>query len=200
MALWHPRATVEEGPGWKRNAGPRRGKGAVVHSAEGSRQGALDVLRGAREASWHFTVCKSGELLQHYARDVQAWHAGAKANPFYVGIECEGVAGEALTPAQVGTVGEVLRWLEQEEGWPGMTRGETLFEHREFMSTACPSGRIPWPEVVRAAQPAKPAPVPTARDIAFAGAVAAMRAQEGQPLSGMHGWDKYVWRWVNERL
>ena len=53
------------------------------------------------QKSWHFTVGRGGELFQHYPIELVTWHAGPKANPFYVGVEHEGVAGEVLEKAGV---------------------------------------------------------------------------------------------------
>ena len=99
--------------------------------------------------SWHFTVGNDGEVLQHYALNLITWHAGQEANLLYVGIECEGTAGHAIRGPQLEALAELVRWIARVDHWESYTRGITLFEHNEFMNTACPSGRIPWQELIR---------------------------------------------------
>jgi len=141
----------------------RLGTGAVVHSAEGSAAGAWAVLTGPHQVSWHFTALKDGTVWQHYDTGQICWHAGSKANPYYIAIECEGLAGEELTPVQADSLSELLRWLHESYGWPAAERHVTLFEHNEFMATACPSGRIPWPYILNALQPPPSEPGPPDR-------------------------------------
>jgi N-acetyl-anhydromuramyl-L-alanine amidase AmpD len=116
---------------------------------EGSLSAALGELdKPERRASWHFSNPKSGPLLQHYETELPTWHAGYEANCAYIGIEHEGKAGEPLTEVQIANDVGLLRWLAQQEGWPGFTRHVTLWEHNEFSPTACPSGRIPWARII----------------------------------------------------
>ncbi len=164
---WYPWAWAEGGPAGKVGAIGgvlhRTGKGAVIHSAEGSLQAALAVLNGPKLASWHFTVAKEGQVFQHYALDIVTWHAGA-ANGLYTGIECEGVAGETVGGPQLDALTNLLLWIGDQEDWEAYARGVTLFEHNEFMATACPSGRIPWDRLISRleGEPAiwGPAPLP----------------------------------------
>ena len=145
-ADWRPGPSKKQGyPG----VTSRAGKGAVLHSMEGSLAAALGELdRPERQASWHFSNPRVGRLLQHYEVEAVAWHAGPVANKLYVGIEHEGIAGQPLTSDQVTNDVGLLKWLSGQEQWPGFARYQTLFEHNEFMATACPSGRIPWAEVI----------------------------------------------------
>jgi N-acetyl-anhydromuramyl-L-alanine amidase AmpD len=122
---------------------------------EGALEGALrrldtpyDPENEYTKASWHFSNPKSGLLLQHYETEAASWHAGPRANPYYIGIEHEGKVGEPLTEVQIANDVALLRWLAEEEKWPGFVRGITLWEHNEFMATACPSGRIPWARII----------------------------------------------------
>ncbi len=129
-------------------------EGVVIHSMEGSLQAGFGVLDGPRQASWHFSISKTGEVYQHVDTDQIAWtNGGYDANKLWWGIECEGVAGEALTEPQYQALLQVLRWLwaTHEVGAP--VRQETLWEHREMTrfgspSTSCPSGRIPWAALI----------------------------------------------------
>lgn len=148
---WYPAAVVKLGPDWKTGSGAgwtRDGQGAVVHSAEGYAEGILSVLMGKAFVSWHFSVLKDGTVWQHYPLDRWTWHAGGVANARYVGIECEGVAGEPLERDQLFALVQLLHWIANKDGWTGYQRGTTLFEHNEFMATACPSGRIPWDTII----------------------------------------------------
>lgn len=143
----YPGADVVSGPINKTGQPPHtrnEARGAVLHSLEGFDSNITNVLFGSREASWHFSVLTDGRVLQHYTTDTIAWHAGGNANPYHVGIEHEGLAGQPLTEAQFQASLDLVRWLARENGWPGLVRGLTLFEHNEFMATACPSNRIPW--------------------------------------------------------
>ena len=126
----------------------RTGKGVVLHSAEGGLSTMMDILDSGARKSWCFSNPKSGPLLQHYEIEAVTWHAGYEANRLYVGVEHEGMAGELLTPTQIANDIELIRWLDRVEHWPGFERRLTLWEHNEFMATACPIGRIPWASIV----------------------------------------------------
>jgi len=99
-------------------------EGVVIHSMEGSLQAGLGVLDGPRQASWHFSIPKVGALIyQHVDTEQIAWTNGSReANTRFWGIECEGVAGEALTELQFQTLSEVVRWLWVTHGLPAPKR------------------------------------------------------------------------------
>ena len=219
---WYPFAERRDGPAHKVNPGVRPADdrvGAVVHSAEGSEAGALSVLDGERPASWHFTVLQDGRVLQHYPRSARTWHAGALANSLYVGIECEGVAGVDLTPSQLDALTNLLAWLAAEESWLAARRGVTLFEHNEFMSTACPSGRIPWavieerlgrldpvfaggsatPAADRGAESDPPPLFTIDEQLAAAGALYST-LWSYHALDSLPDWDRQVLRWLLVQL
>ena len=197
---WGSFAIVRPGPAAKTgafNSILRRGQGVVVHSAEGSLEAALGVLDGPRPASWHLTVAKDGRYYQHYPLESITWHAGADANPRYVGIECEGVAGEPLTPEQLATLRSVLDWLEAVDAWPVRERGVTLFEHNEFMPTSCPSGRIPWEQLVGSQPP--PAPDPLAVIVTLAAVIMDL-AGGGNLTDTLDAEDRANLRWLIAQL
>lgn len=132
-------------------------EGVVAHSMEGPLAAALAELdRPDRQASWHFSVARGGEIYQHYDTDLVVWASGSpEANRRFVAVEHEGWAGERLTPQQVEALARIIAWCAEVYGWPVIQRGETLWEHREMTRfgsapTSCPSGRIPWPEVLAA--------------------------------------------------
>lgn len=74
-------------------------------------------LRGL-EVSAHFFLRRDGRLLQFVSCDERAWHAGrsqwrgrANCNDWSIGIELEGLEGEAFEPAQYRRLAELLRAL-----------------------------------------------------------------------------------------
>jgi AmpD protein len=72
------------------------------------------------EVSSHFYVRRGGELWQFVSCDDRAWHAGAShwrgrgdCNDDSVGIELEGLEGDAFEPAQYETLAGVCAALAQ---------------------------------------------------------------------------------------
>ena len=77
----------------------------------------FDALRGLR-VSAHFFLRRDGECVQFVSCRERAWHAGASqwrgrtnCNDFSVGIELEGLEGEAFEPAQYARLVELLSAL-----------------------------------------------------------------------------------------
>ena len=75
------------------------------------------AIAGLRVSS-HFLIRRDGEPLQFVSCAQRAWHAGessfrgrAGCNDFSVGIELEGLEGEAFEDAQYERLGEVLSHL-----------------------------------------------------------------------------------------
>ncbi len=75
-------------------------------------------IRGM-EVSAHFFIRRDGELVQFVDADARAWHAGASCwrgrdncNDDSIGIELEGLEGEAFEPAQYTTLGQLCRQLQ----------------------------------------------------------------------------------------
>ncbi|KPJ50151.1 MAG: hypothetical protein AMJ38_02195 [Dehalococcoidia bacterium DG_22] len=152
FAVWKP------GPNWKVGyivLGRTSNKtGVVYHSAEGPLDPTFGVLYGIRNASWHFTNDDSG-LYQHYdIRDI-TWHAGMKANKICVGVENTGAKNEPLTSKQFSQLVDLTRWLKEQGVLTVLERRGDLWEHNEWMNTDCPSGRIPWAEIVQAVKEAE---------------------------------------------
>jgi hypothetical protein len=132
--------------------------GLFPHSAEGYAGTLLDLAVNG-PLSWHMSNLKDGRLIQHFPFTAQCWHATA-ANNAFVGMEHEGVAGEPLTEAQIVNLVMVIKELAAWREWTprrpmsATDLKATLYEHREVTrfggsATACPSGRIPWDEVIR---------------------------------------------------
>jgi hypothetical protein len=153
-------------------------RGEVKHSMAGSFDGAMGVLSGPAQSSWHFSVCKDGRVYQHYPLSANTWHGNdsddddnVAANIDLVGVEHEGGGpgneSEPLTYAQLDATTRLTGWMMAQFGFSACARlGSTsatvwlLVEHNEVgnTATACPSGRIPWAEIqTRLAVPA-PAP------------------------------------------
>lgn len=151
-AEWRP--TSKHGYG---NDDAHLNKGVVVHSMEGSITAAFGELDNPnRQASWTFSLAKSGQVYQHVDTANIAWTNGSyNANKRFWGIECEGKAGEPVTGAQLDALVALLAWLFDTHGLTSFVRRETLWEHNEMTAygaaaTACPSGRIPWPAIIAA--------------------------------------------------
>lgn len=145
------------GPVHKVNAGTNPVFGIIAHSAEGYEAGLRSQILGG-PVSWHLSNLKDGRLWQHYPLTSRCWHATA-ANNAYIGIESEGRAGESLTEAQIANLVRIIREVSAWKGWEprrptsDIDMSATLYEHREVTrfggtATACPSGRIPWDEIL----------------------------------------------------
>lgn len=68
------------------------------------------------EVSAHFFVRRSGRVLQFVSCDQRAWHAGRSqwrgrdnCNDWSIGIELEGLEGDAFEPAQIQSLARLLR-------------------------------------------------------------------------------------------
>ncbi len=159
---WLDVAEKYPGPGNKTSGLRSSTTGVVMHSAVGSWPSMKGTLDGVdRQVSWHFSNLQSGKLLQHYAIGTKCWHAKG-GNSTLVGMEQEGGGpspsdySEPLTDKQIDNCAIVAAALRDRYGWVTLTRSgnkKTLWEHLEVQgsSTQCPSGRIPWPEVLRRA-------------------------------------------------
>ena len=154
MELWYPKAVRVPGVAWKVH-GKNTNKGAVLHSAVGFKAGLLDELRGPKDKGWHFSDLQDGTILQHYPLDALVYHcSNAFGNGQYIGIEHEGgldPEDEPLTPAQLRASIDLVKWIAEQGKWlPSRTSPKTLFEHKEvaLKYTQCPSGRIPWKEIM----------------------------------------------------
>lgn len=132
------------------------GLGIVAHSMEGSLAAAFGELdRLDRQASWHFSVAKNGDVYQHIDTENISYASGSyEANRRFWSIEHEGRAGEPLEPPQrVATTG-LMGWLLGLKDLAPVRR-QTLHEHNEMTAfgaaaTACPSNRIPWNTIIPA--------------------------------------------------
>jgi hypothetical protein len=172
-AVWRP------GPPWKRGySGVTWNsldwkEGEVKHSAEGSLAAMFAVLDGPRQASWHFSLPKSGpvRVYEHYELEDICWHCGVPGdlrhdtsligNITLIGEEHEGRLAEPLTAWQEENT--MLLSRELRARCPAIGRRPpalraNLWEHNWLSATACPSGRIPWAKIIAALNAAPPAP------------------------------------------
>jgi AmpD protein len=76
-------------------------------------------IRGL-QVSAHFLVRRGGETVQYVSCDARAWHAGRSqwrgrdnCNDFSIGIELEGLEGEAFEPAQYAALVPLLRAIRE---------------------------------------------------------------------------------------
>lgn len=75
----------------------------------------FEALRALR-VSAHFFIRRDGRVLQFVSCEQRAWHAGASSwggreqcNDFSIGIELEGLEGQAFEPAQYAALARLLR-------------------------------------------------------------------------------------------
>ncbi len=155
MEGWFPGAVIIPGPAWKQGYGEirrRTRKGLLGHSAEGELPGLLARLGSNAEVSWTGTFPAVGGVIQHYPLSAVCWHGGSPyPNTRWAGWEFEGRAGEPITPAQLAAAVAVFGWQAEQEEWPEVRLAKdtgTLHEHNWYYPTACPSGRIPWEEII----------------------------------------------------
>lgn len=160
---WFDWADWHRGPASKLWPDLNQAAGVVFHSAVGTLQGVIDVVMGPLEKSVTGVVGYDGKLIQFYPVTASPWANGShEANKLYLGFEFEGgLVGnesEPLTPLQVDAAEHILRDLAEWKGVPlsFWQRPSTLIEHNELIATACPSGRIPWDELLARLTPPPP--------------------------------------------
>ncbi len=166
-STWLPFATRRPGPAWKVGYGTLKAtalsekEGEVKHSMEGTLAGALGVLDGSSQASWHLSIPKSGPPLQHYPLEALTWHAGVKGdrrqdtsligNLTLIGEEHEDYPTNALNANQIGWAikisEEIRRRCPRVAARPPTLR-VNLWEHNWLSATSCPSGLIPWAVII----------------------------------------------------
>lgn len=145
-------------------------EGEVKHSTEGPLSAAFGELdRLDRRASWTFTIDANGTAYQHFPLESITWHCGVLGdrsvdtslvgNLTLVGEEhvdrIGGIHLTVLTPAarasSVRITQEIRRLCPRVAANPPMLR-RNLWEHTWLSQTACPSGLIPWVEMLTETQ------------------------------------------------
>lgn len=174
----------------------RHGYGLVLHSAYGYLDGMFSELADPTiELSWHFSIDLDGNIYQHYDTTAQCWHS-RQVNGLYGGIEIEGkLDPDGLeTDAQVAAHVKLIKWWSSMEGWIPI-KILTLFEHNQFVATACPQGRIRWADIMKGLNMANPDPEQVAWALISAGQFVRM----GWNLADLTQADKDNLKWVYEQ-
>jgi len=107
-------------------------------------------IRGL-EVSAHFVIRRSGELLQFVSCDRRAWHAGVSSwrgrencNDYSVGIELEGLEGEAFDSSQYHRLVRLLRALHERYPLAGVAGHEHVAPGRK----QDPGAGFDWPRLM----------------------------------------------------
>ena len=110
----------------------------------------FEGIRGL-EVSSHFVIRRDGETLQFVSVADRAWHAGRSSwrgrencNDYSVGIELEGLEGEAFEDVQYERLAELLRALAAE--WPAL-REVAGHEHVAPGRKLDPGPGFDWPRL-----------------------------------------------------
>ncbi len=110
-ATWSPVANHDVG-------GMDAYDGVVLHIMDGTLMGTQSWFNNpAAQASSHFGVGKTGEILQWVDTADRAW-AEAGGNSTYLSIEHEGYGGDVLTDAQLHATAAIVAWAHSEHGIP----------------------------------------------------------------------------------
>ena len=111
----------------------------------------FEGLRGLH-VSAHFFVRRDGEILQFVGCDERAWHAGVSSwrgrdncNDWSVGIELEGLEGEAFAPRQYRSLARLLRALARRYPLAEVVGHEHVAPGRK----ADPGARFEWRRLAR---------------------------------------------------
>jgi N-acetyl-anhydromuramoyl-L-alanine amidase len=118
-----------------------------------------EALRGL-QVSAHFVVRRDGGLQQFVSCDRRAWHAGRSAwrgrddcNDWSIGIELEGLEGQAFEPLQYRQLARLLRALSRRYPLSEVVGHEHVAPGRK----ADPGAGFDWNELRRRLRLARPA-------------------------------------------
>lgn len=140
-AEWVPWAYSDDDPSYYR--GQNQPVAAVLHIAQGWASTIRTwAAQGYSAASWHFTVCRDGTVMQHIELEDGGYQAGiarvrpggainpdptwdlwrgwggGNINSYTVGIEHEGLTGTPFTPQQTAASISLCKWLASTLGFP----------------------------------------------------------------------------------
>lgn len=128
--------------------------GLILHVQQGN--GLAGILATfndhASQASAHFWVGKSGQVVQLVDTDNRAW-AQAAGNPDYLSVETEGYVAEPMTPGQLHALAALYSWGMGAFGWPRQLAahpGDRGFGYHAMGGAAW--GNHPCPGTLRIAQ------------------------------------------------
>jgi AmpD protein len=117
----------------------------------------FEKIRGLT-VSAHFLIRRDGELVQFVSCDDRAWHAGAShwrgrddCNDFSIGVELEGLEGEAFDDAQYPVLAGLLRSLALRYPIAAVAGHEHVAPGRKND----PGAGFDWPRLRRLAPSAK---------------------------------------------
>ena len=117
----------------------------------------FEKIRGLAVSS-HFLIRRDGELVQFVSCDDRAWHAGTSqwagrddCNDFSVGIELEGLEGEAFEDAQYPVLAGLLGSLSLRYPIAAVAGHEHVAPGRK----SDPGAGFDWPRLRRLAPSAK---------------------------------------------
>jgi hypothetical protein len=170
--VWLPGPVQKTGYGDTHSRTAEEVEGEVKHSMEGYHVGAISRLMTPYNpddrytwASWHFSIPKYGFPWQHYpifGPHSICWHCGLPGdrrrdtslvgNLTLVGIEHEDAPDDLLNDNQVywtARISAAIRRLCPHAGARPPALRVNLWEHRWLAPTECPSGLIPWREVIQ---------------------------------------------------
>ena len=106
----------------------------------------FETIRGLQVSS-HFVVRRGGEVLQFVGCDERAWHAGRSrwrgrddCNDFSIGIELEGLEGQAFMPLQYDALVRLLHAIAQR--YP--IEGVAGHEHVAVLRKLDPGAGFEW--------------------------------------------------------
>ena len=118
----------------------------------------FDSLRGL-EVSAHFVIRRDGELLQFVSCDDRAWHAGRSSwrgrencNDWSIGIELEGLEGDAFEAAQYVQLARLVRALSRRYAIDEVVGHEHVAPGRK----RDPGAGFDWSRLARALRGARP--------------------------------------------
>lgn len=134
-------------------------EGVTFHSAVGSAATVISIVKGpaSNNRSVIGVIHYDGALTQFYSVRRSPWANGNKiANMKFKGFEFEGGGfwpngtpnfSEPWTEKQKATGARILKEMLADKGLPLVVK-QTCREHNEFFPTACPSGRVPWTQII----------------------------------------------------
>lgn len=154
------------------NYNARRPNFVIVHdTSSGNVERALKTLTDpAREVSSHYLIGRDGTLYQLVDEDKRAWHAGASwwggntdLNSASIGIELDNTGAEAYAEAQIVSLLELLKGLQERYRIPAsnfLGHGDIAVRRK-----VDPSRYFPWERLAREGfglwcREAVPAPIP----------------------------------------
>jgi len=166
--------------------------GLVLHIQDGTEAGSEHWLSDpTAQASAHFLAPRAGGVHQLVDTADRAW-AQAAGNPYWISIECEGMAGDALTGPQMMACAQVMAWLHQVYAVPLTSTGDTMGRGLAYHGMGgaawgnhpfCPGDRVlaQRPAILAAAQGMVGEP---AMAVSLAHVIAAARRDPGLPQGG----------------